>query len=535
MPPINLPTVGSGGRRVSFRPQPVDINTTILTLKSLNETRSVGSDGISFKFIKDSLYFTAFYLTIIINTSIVTGIFPQAWKHALVIPLLKKGDPSNVSNYRPISLLPIASKVLEKIISNQLLNFLETNAALSNCQHGFRPCLSTESALTVITDAIFSNMDDRKISLLTLCDLSKAFDSVSHSILLRKCAKLNIDSYWFKSYLANRTQSVKLKTVVSTKENVNFGVPQGSILGPVLFNIYVNDLYEFVTDCKLVQYADDTQFLHSDSLNNLGTLIKNAEATLTKAREYFLENGLMVNPTKTKCIFIGNRQLLSRIPENIKIQFDDTSICPSTYVNNLGLHMDRYMMFDKHVNELTKKALGILIYINRVSIYFDKETRKTVIHSLVLSQINYCISIWGTTNTSLLQKVQKIQNFAARITIGGLRKYDHVSPAFIELRWLKVKQRYLFDICVAMYKSLKGIYPHWLQSFSTVQNATSSVTRQRNNLVVPRAKTDTGAKAFSVSGPKMWNSLPENVSSATTLSSFKSRLTKDMLGDTRDR
>ena len=150
-------------------------------------------------------------------------------------------------------------------------------------------------------------------------------------------------------------------------------------------------------------------------------------------------------------------------------------------------------------------------------------------------RVNYCISIWGTTNTTLLQKVQKIQNFAARITIGGLRKYDHVSPAFTELRWLKVKQIYLFDICVAMYKSLKGIYPHWLQSFSTVQNATSSVTRQRNNLVVPRAKTDTGAKAFSVSGPKMWNSLPENVSSATTLSSFKSRLTKDMLGDTRDR
>ncbi len=160
---------------------------------------------------------------LVINTSIVTCAFPQAWKHALVIPLLKKGDPNSVSNYRPISVLPIASKILEKIISNQLLNFLETNDALSNCQHGFRPRLSTESALTVVTDAIFSNMDDRKISLLTLCDLSKAFDSVRNSILLRKCAKLSIDSNWFESYLANRTQSVILKTVISIKENVSFG------------------------------------------------------------------------------------------------------------------------------------------------------------------------------------------------------------------------------------------------------------------------------------------------------------------------
>ncbi len=134
----------------------------------------------------------------------------------------------------------------------------------------------------------------------------------------------------------------------------------------------------------------------------------------------------------------------------------------------------------------------------------------------------------------LFQKVQEIHKFAARVSTGGMRKFDHVSPAFRELRCLKVKQRYLFDICVAMYKSLKGIYSHWFQSFSTVQNVTRSVTRQRNNLVVQRTKTNTGITAFSVSGHKMWNFLSVRVSSATTLYSFQSRLTKDMLGDTRD-
>ena len=136
-----------------------------------------------------------FYLTVIVNTSLTTGVFPEIWKHAMVIPLLKKGDQENVSNYRPISLLPILSKIVEKIVSNQLLDFLLKNNLLSNSQHGFRPNLSTESALLKITDAIYRNMDSKRISLLTLCDLSKAFDSVSHSILLKKCAILNTDSF----------------------------------------------------------------------------------------------------------------------------------------------------------------------------------------------------------------------------------------------------------------------------------------------------------------------------------------------------
>ncbi len=247
----------------------------------------------------------------------------------------------------------------KKIISKKLSNFLESNGALSYCQHGFWLRLSTESALIVVSDIIFSNIYDKKISLLTLCDLSKAFNSVSHTSLLKKWAKLNIDSYWFKIYLANRTQSVILKTIISTKENICFGVPQGSILGTVLFNIFVNDIYVSVTDCKLIQYADDTIYTQWFS-GQFRYPNKKCGKYTYQSRENFLENGLMVNPTKTQCIFLGDRQLLSRIPENVKNQFDDTSNCASSHVDNLCLHMDRYMMFDKHVNELTKKDLVYL-------------------------------------------------------------------------------------------------------------------------------------------------------------------------------
>lgn len=506
-----------------FRPQPVDTETIILTIKSLNETSSVGSDDIPLRFIKDSLYATASYLTCIINTSIVTGIFPSSWKHAIVVPLFKSGDTNDLNNYRPISLLPILSKILEKVVAGQLTQFLETNKLLSNTQHGFRPRLSTETALTVITDKIFSNMDSKKVSLLTLCDLSKAFDSVNHENLLNKCAMLNIDKFWLSSYIKTRSQSVRIDNIISDKLNVSYGVPQGSILGPILFCIYVNDLAMNVNGCSLTQYADDTQILQGDTIDNLNHLIVNAEVALQNIKLYFLTNGLLLNPKKTECIFIGNRQLLSRIPPDTFLNCDGVHIYPTTHVKNLGVYIDRYMLFDVHIAEINKKIIGILIYINRISENFDKAARKIIVQSLVLSVLNYCIGIWGSSNKTVLHSAQKIQNFAAKVAVGGMRKYDHVTPALKELEWLTVQEKYILDKCTTVYKAVNGLYPEWFLNFSTVGENTGSRTRQNNNLFVPRTTTDAGARATVVCGPKLWNELPHCIRSCGSIQSFKAR------------
>ena len=201
-------------------------------------------------------------------------------------------------------------------------------------------------------------MDKKKISLLTFCDLSKAFDTVNHKILLHKCSLLNIDCFWFDNYLNNRSMSVRLENNVSKKKIIDYGVPQGSILGPILFGIYVNDLQTHI-DCFFVQYADDTQFLHSGTIENLNEVIKDTEYTLAKCRDYYLQNGLMFNSSKTQCIFIGNRQLLSNIPPNTTINFNGNIIHPSKQVKNLGVYFDRFMLFDTHINEVNKKAMGI--------------------------------------------------------------------------------------------------------------------------------------------------------------------------------
>ncbi len=176
-----------------FRPEPVDTDTVILTIKSLKETKTVGSYGIPLRFLKDAMPVTILYITCIINTFLATSIFPKAWKHAMVVPLFKSGDINSVNNYRPISLLPIIAKILEKIVANQLLHYLKSKKLITNSQHGFRPKISTETALTVITDKIYNNLDKKSILLLTLCHLSKAFDSVGHSIVLSKCNNLLVE------------------------------------------------------------------------------------------------------------------------------------------------------------------------------------------------------------------------------------------------------------------------------------------------------------------------------------------------------
>ncbi len=225
---------------------------------------------------------------------------------------------------------------------------METNKLLSNSQYGFRPKLSTESALTTVANKLYTNMDNKKISLITLCDLSKAFDSVNHEILMQKLAKLKVDSFWFRHYLKDRTQTVKINSTLSKTAPINFGVPQGSILGPILFTIFVNDLTEMINDCNVVQYADDTQFIHTGTTDELPELITRAEATLSLAKTYFNRNGLMINPNKTQCLFVGTRPFIRRIPPDTTINFDNALISPSKHIKNLGVYMDCHLSFDTH-------------------------------------------------------------------------------------------------------------------------------------------------------------------------------------------
>ena len=187
------------------------------------------------------------------------------------------------------------------------------------------------------------------------------------------------------------------------------------------------------------------------------------------------------------------------------------------------------MNFNEHINEVNKKVIGTLAYISRISNYFDKSTRTMVVQSLVLSVINFCIRIWGSTSECQKIRVQKLQNFAARVAVGGLRKFDHVSPAFEELQWLRINEKHLYETLVHVFKNVNHIYPSWYSCYSYVQLVTNCNTRQENKLYVPKFKTDAGARAMKVLGAKAWNNLPKHITDATSLSSFKSQLKKHFL------
>ncbi len=258
-----------------------------------------------------------------------------------------------------------------------------------------------------------------------------------------KLTKVKIDPFWFRHYLLDRSQAVKINNTVSTTAPVRYGVPQGSILGPILFTILTNDLTETINDCVVVQYAHDTQFVHSGTVEALPHLIARAEAIVSRAKSYFNNNGLLLNPNKTQCLFVGTRPAIRRIPDNTTFNLNSTSVIRSKQVKNLGVYMDQHMSFEVHIHDMHKKVIGILLLVNRIRDKFDAATRK-VIQSLALSGVNYCLQVYGTTNNKQMRRVQKLQNFAAKICAGAPGDLDNATPFITQLEWLKTdKKSYL--------------------------------------------------------------------------------------------
>ena len=402
-------------------------------------------------------------LTVIINQIFTTGIFPDNLKTAKIHPLLKAGDPLLATNYRPISLLTSISKIFEKIIFNQLTNYLSLNNILTDSQYGFRKNHSTQSAALELIDRLMISMDKGKTPLAIFLDFSKAFDTLDHEILLYKLKYYGIKDkalFLFRNYLTNRRQYTELGGVKSNLSNIKTGVPQGSILGPLLFLLYINDIADITKYLKTIIYADDTTFIA-----DLDNIPKNEQerkinSELQIINLWLKSNKLSLNCKKSKFIVFYKPPRKTVIPE---LLIDNEKICCVDEFNFLGLTITKHLSWKKHIDKISNKISKIIGVLNKLKFIRPDQILLTIYNSLILPHLNYCILAWGYDS----KRLYKLQKKALRI-IYKSPYLAHTDPMFLKYNVLKVKdileQNHLKFLFKLSHRSLPVYFYHFVSA-----------------------------------------------------------------------
>ena len=389
------------------------------------------------------------------------------WKNNIVVPIPKTPGASTLNSLRPISQPPFLSKLLEKLCYAQFSQFISSVHALPDLQSGFRRGYSTTTALLFITDSILRAMDSRNIALITSLDFSKAFDTVDHNLLIAKLKFFGLSPLslsWFRSYLIGRTQQVMINRdgpKFSSSRAVRCGVPQGSVLGPLLFNIFVADILRLTTTNISCMYADDMQIISTFSPNNINEAVNNLEFDLAKISDWAVRHGLRLNPSKSSILVLGSSFLLRALPP-ITVTIDSIQLHPATSLRNLGITLDSTLTFENHVSTVCRQAYNRLrlLYPSR---HILSTTQKLLLsQSLVISLFDYCDVLYSPFLTSRLTSlIQRVQNSCLRFSY-CVRKFDHISPLFVKSSWLRMSQRWKLHLCCLVFKILTSSCPTYL-------------------------------------------------------------------------
>ncbi|XP_074521141.1 uncharacterized protein LOC141786455 [Halichoeres trimaculatus] len=509
---------------------PVDLSELDSTVTSAKPSTCL-LDPIPAWLLKEVFPLVGSSLLRMINASLLSGYVPQLFKVAVIKPLLKKPtlDSGSFVNYRPISNLSFVSKILEKVVASQLCDFLHSNSLFEVFQSGFRAHHSTETALLKVTNDLLLASDSGLLSVLVLLDLSAAFDTIDHCILLRRLESLlgisGTALAWLRSYLSDRHQFVHVNNVSSSHTRVQYGVPQGSVLGPILFILYMLPLGTILRkhSINFHCYADDTQLYLSMKPEETNRLSK-LEACLKDVRSWMSRNFLLLNSEKTEVIVLGPKHLREAFFNNIAAS-DDISLASSTTVRNLGVLLDQDLSFNSHIQQVSRTAFFHLRNIKRIRHILSRSNAEKLVHAFVSSRLDYCNSLLSGCPNKSIRTLQLVQNAAARVLTWTGRR-EHISPVLASLHWLSIKSRIEFKILLLTYKALNGIGPSYLKDLIVPYNPSRSLRSQHAGLlVVPRvSKSSMGGRAFSYQAPLLWNNLPVEVRGADTVSTFKSRL-----------
>ena len=463
-------------------------------------------------------------LTDAINSSIRNCKFPDYGKRAAVSPLDKGEQNKTVEkNFRPISVLNVFSKVFEKIIKKQLMPYLDKT--LSIFIAAYRERFGTHHVLIRLIEDWRLKLDNDQIVGAVLMDLSKAFDCIPHDLLIAKLSAYGFDEnslVFIYSYLKRRDQCVRINNVYGSFQRILSGVPQGSVLGPILFNFYVNDLLFFIKEAEVYNYADDNSLVSCSG--SMSDLLKVLEGEANVALKWLKENEMIANPGKFQAILIKKDRSDT---SGIDINLSDKNIKSEKTVKLLGIKLDNKLNFDPHISDLCKKAATQLNVLKRLKQFIGFEERKILVQSFVYSNFNYCPLVWHFLSAKSLQKVERIQERALRflfndnnstyeelLTKSG-KNYMHVSS--------------LRALCIEIYKTMKQLNPAFMQNIFSFKSSVNLSRSQRNpyDLLHHRPnQTNFGTNSLRALGPKIWNGLPNEMKSAQNIDVFKRLIKK---------
>ena len=475
-------------------------------------------------------------LTSLINKSFATGKFPDSLKQAQVTPLLKKSglDVSDLKNYRPVSNIPFLSKVIEKVIAKQLNDHLTRHHLHDELQSAYKKGCSTETALLRIKSDIDHILDEGDGVLLVLLDLSAAFDTIDHSILLQRLhdeVGLRDQALdWINSYLSQRTQAVHINGSVSQAVALSIGVPQGSVLGPLLFLTYLLPLKRVIESHHMPRhgFADDTQLYSRLSLKkptSCESQVQTMQDCLADVRGWMTTNKLKLNDSKTEVLVISSKAN-AKHTENIKIKIGEEVITPSPVAKNLGATLDNIMSMERQVSSVTRSVYFNLRRISKIKSYLTQSACANAIHATVTSRLDFNNGLLLGIPTNTLSRLQIAQNNAARL-LTGAKKSDHIKPVLYNLHWLPVQQRVTFKILTTIHKAIHSVTaPAYLTELLSIYQPRRALRSSADEwrLQVDRTFNKYGTRSFNVLGAKMWNELPAEIRGPVSLSVFRKHL-----------
>lgn len=496
-----------------------EIEKLILKLKAKD---SKGYDGITNKMLKAIYTSILPALNIIFNKSLCNGEFPHDMKLAIVKPLYKAKNKSEISNYRPISLLPVISKVLEKLVHIRIMKFLERHKILYEGQYGFRKLRNTSDAILDLTGNILDGFNKGMYTLGLFLDMTKAFDCINHQSLFCK-----LDSYgirgiplnWIKSYLSNRSLKVEVNNVLSDRFSVTYGTPQGSVLGPLLYIIFANDMPKILKFTNSIMFADDTTIFISGK--NLKFLYRKINDDMKRLTQWFKENSLTVNVDKSFSVLFKTKKKLANYQGNIIM--GGAKVKQVDSVKFLGVHLDQHLDWNIHCQHLlTRLAVGTysLFMTKNMLPYFSK---RLIYLTNVECHLLYGISAWGSMLTqSNLKKLIAKQNNAIR-AVSNIRRRDRIQPHYKSGKFLKLQDLIEISLVKVSYRYTNNILPQRIVNIFEFRNHNHN-TRYNNNPRTPHHSLDIYSKSFLARAPHFWQNIPQNVKDKRNIQSFSNAI-----------